>query len=63
MPTTATNPERRRLNIHVSEETHYWLNVDAARHGKRLQGHLEKLLDTHAAGVSAEYQGQRPTDR
>jgi uncharacterized protein (DUF1778 family) len=58
MPTT----EPKRLNLRVSDDTHYWLNIDAARRGQSLQGYMEERLDKQAAGV-AEAFGLQPSDR
>lgn len=53
-------PDRRRLNIRVSEDTHYWLNLDAARNSRSLQAHLERRLDEWASEVKAGFGGKRP---
>lgn len=49
----------RRLNIRVSDDTHYWLNVDAARHNRSMQQHVDALLSAHAQKVAAEFGGKR----
>lgn len=50
----------KRLNIRTTEEVHYWLNLEAARHGRSLQQHVNHLLTERANAVSAEYGGVRP---
>lgn len=50
----------KRLNIRTTEEVHYWLNLEAARHGRSLQQHVNHLLTERAKVVSAEYGGVRP---
>jgi predicted HicB family RNase H-like nuclease len=52
--------EIKRLNIRVSEPTHYWLNLDAARHSRSLQQHVDALLTERAEEVSRTFGGKRP---
>lgn len=52
--------DERRLNIRVNEETHYWLNLDAARYGRSLQGHVNALLSEHATKTKEQFGGVRP---
>lgn len=51
----------RRLNIRVSEDTHYWINLDAARHGRTLQEHVDALLSERARSISEQFGNVRPT--
>jgi hypothetical protein len=50
----------RRMNIRVSEETHYWINLDAARHGRSLQEHVDALLSERARAIAGQFENVRP---
>lgn len=61
MQRTKPQPDERRLNVRVSEETHYWINLDAARHSRSLQQHVSALMDRRAAEVREQFSGVRPS--
>lgn len=60
MQKTTPKPGERRLNIRVSEEAHFWINLDAARHGRSLQQHVDALVTERADAVKAQHGGVRP---